>query len=109
MQIQIQSVSDLGIAVRAVRKAQGLRQDDTAGSARVGHVFLREVERGKETVQLGLVLQVLSELGIRLSMDIPDEAMDRLKALRKKGLKPLPGRSSGKSAAIGAKPGSVQS
>lgn len=93
MQIPIHSVADLGIAIRAVRKEQGLRLDDTAGSAGVGHVFLREVERGKETVQLGRVLQVLDELGIHLSIDIPGDALARFEALRKKGLKPLPGRS----------------
>lgn len=92
MQLPIRSVSDLGLAVRAVRKQQGLRQDDTAGSAGVGHVFLRDVERGKETVQLGLVLKVLDELGIQLSIDIPAEALARLNGLREKGLKPLPGR-----------------
>ncbi len=92
MQIPIQCVADLGIAVRAVRKAQGLRLDDTAGSAGVGHVFLRQVERGKETVQLGRVLQVLDELGIRLSIDIPAEALARFHSLRETGLKPLPGR-----------------
>ncbi|MDP1686580.1 helix-turn-helix domain-containing protein [Hydrogenophaga sp.] len=92
MQIPIRSVSDLGLAIRAVRKDQGLRQDDTAGGAGVGHVFLRDVERGKETVQLGLVLKVLDELGIQLSIDIPGEAMARINELREKGLKSLPGR-----------------
>ena len=92
MQIPIHSVTDLGIAIRAVRHQQGLRLDDTAGSAGVGHVFLREVERGKETVQLGRVLQVLHELGIHLSIDIPSEALPRLESLRQKGLKPLPRR-----------------
>jgi transcriptional regulator with XRE-family HTH domain len=93
MQIPIHSPADLGIAIRAVRHQQGLRLDDTAGSAGVGHVFLREVERGKETVQLGRVLQVLHELGIHLSIDIPSEALPRWEALRQKGLKPLPRRS----------------
>lgn len=92
MQLPISSVSDLGIAIRAVRKEQGLRLDDTAGSAGVGHVFLREVERGKETVQFGLVLKVLDELGIRLSIDIPSDAVNRFNELRSTGLKPLPVR-----------------
>ncbi|PZO12241.1 MAG: transcriptional regulator [Burkholderiales bacterium] len=92
MQLPIHSVADLGIAIRAVRKEQGLRLDDTAGSAGVGHVFLREVERGKDTVQLGLVLKVLDELGIQLSIDIPVEVLPRFNELRTKGLKPLPGR-----------------
>lgn len=92
MQLPIRSVSDLGMAIRAVRKEQGLRQDDTAGSAGVGHVFLRDVERGKETVQLGLVLKVLDELGIQLSIDIPGEALARLNELRQKAVKPLAGR-----------------
>lgn len=92
MQIPIRAVSDLGMAIRAVRKQQGLRQDDTAGSAGVGHVFLRDVERGKETVQLGLVLKVLDELGIQLNIDIPREALARLDELREKRLKSLPGR-----------------
>lgn len=92
MQLPVRSVADLGLAVRAVRKEQGLRQDDTAGGAGVGHVFLRDVERGKATVQLGLVLKVLDELGIQLSIDIPAEAWARLNELREKGLKPLPER-----------------
>lgn len=94
MKIHITSVADLGLAVRAFRKEEGLRLDDTAGSAGVGHVFLREMERGKDTVQLGRVLKVLDELGIHLSIDIPDRAAARLNALQKTGLKPLPSRKS---------------
>lgn len=92
MQLPIRSVSDLGMAIRAVRKEQGLRQDDTAGSAGVGHVFLRDVERGKETVQFGLVLKVLDELGIQLSIDVPGEILTRLNELRDKRVKPPAGR-----------------
>jgi len=46
------------LLMRATRKQQKVRIDDVAGSAGVGPVFVREVERGKETVQLGRVLQV---------------------------------------------------
>lgn len=72
MKIPIDSVDALGDAVWAVRKARRLRQDDTAGAAGVSHVFVRDVERGKATVQLGRVLQLLSELGIQMHLDLPD-------------------------------------
>lgn len=72
MKISIDSVDALGDAVWAVRKARRLRQDDTAGAAGVSHVFVRDVERGKPTVQLGRVLQLLSELGIEVLIDLPE-------------------------------------
>jgi len=40
------------------------------------HVFLRDVECGKPTVQLGRVLRLLQELGIRITLDIPDPPGD---------------------------------
>ena len=36
------------------------------------HVLLRDIERGKETVNLGKVLQLLEELGIRVLLDVPE-------------------------------------
>ena len=94
MQHTIQSVADLGIVLRAVRKSQGLRLDDLAGSAGVGHVFAREVEHGKETVQMGRVLKLLEEAGIKLSVEIPSDALEHLQALQATGLKPLKPRAS---------------
>jgi transcriptional regulator with XRE-family HTH domain len=57
--------------LRLVRRAQGVRADDLAGSAGVGPVFVLDVENGKTTVQLGKVLQVLREAGIGLSLELP--------------------------------------
>lgn len=85
----IRTVADLGLVLRAVRRSQRLRLDDVAAFAQVGHVFAREVEHGKETVQLGRVLRLLSELGVRLEADIPSEALPELERLRSAGLKPL--------------------
>lgn len=65
------SVQDLGAAVRAARKAQGLRLEDLALAAGVGVRFLSEFERGKATVQLGEVLRVVAALGLELSIDEP--------------------------------------
>jgi transcriptional regulator with XRE-family HTH domain len=89
MQIKISSPQELGLLVRATRKSQKLRLDDVAGSAGVGHVFVREVERGKETVQLGRVLKLLAELGIELKADVPHAVMPFLVSLKLTGVKPL--------------------
>lgn len=83
---RITNVADLGQVVRAVRKASGLRQDDLAGSAGVSHVYMRDLERGKATAQIGLALQVLAELGIDLVLDIPDGAFERLQTEKKQAV-----------------------
>ncbi|MEG2468997.1 MAG: transcriptional regulator [Comamonas sp.] len=89
MKHTINTVADLGLLLRAVRKSQGLRLDDLAGSAGVGHVFAREVEYGKETVQMGRVLKLLKEAGLQLSVEIPSDALEQFEALQSTGLKPL--------------------
>ena len=72
MRIPVTSVQSVGVAVRAVRKASGIRQDDVAG---VSHVFLRDLEKGKDTVQLGRVLKVLDELGSHMVLEVaPSQA-----------------------------------
>lgn len=81
MRVPVRSVKEVGAAVRAVRKESGVRQDDAAGSAGVSHVFLRDLEHGKATVQFGRVLQVLDELGIRMELEVPDDARERLAQL----------------------------
>ncbi len=59
MKITIQSAEQLGPLVRAVRKAQGIRQDDAAGSIGVSENFLGKIERGGATVQWGKLFGVL--------------------------------------------------
>lgn len=94
MNIEITSPQELGILLRATRKQQDLRMDDLAGSAGVGPVFVREVERGKSTVQLGKVMQLLAELGVVLHADVPADVGPVFEALRKSGVKPLKPRHS---------------
>lgn len=89
MLIPLSSVQELGILIRATRKNQKIRMDDVAGSAGVGPVFVREVERGKETVQLGKVMQLLDELGIELKADVPEDVLPQFLKLKQVGLKPL--------------------
>lgn len=76
MVIHIDNVEEIGRWIRSVRKAQGLRQDDLAAMIGASHVFLGDVERGKGTVQLGKVFEVLRELGIEVMLDVPQETAD---------------------------------
>ncbi|MGK7297521.1 MAG: helix-turn-helix domain-containing protein [Candidatus Wenzhouxiangella sp. M2_3B_020] len=59
----------IGERVRAQRKALGLTQIEAAGLCGVGERFLRELEMGKPTVQLGKTLQVMAGLGLRLEVE----------------------------------------
>ena len=78
----IAAPAQLGEIIRKARKAQRLRQDDLAGTAGASHVFVMEVERGKPTVQLGKVLDLLRELGIRLFADVPESVATQPAAKR---------------------------
>ncbi|MDD0813279.1 transcriptional regulator [Curvibacter sp. HBC28] len=69
MRLPVTSVESVGAAIRAVRKVSGIRQDDVPG---VSHVFLRDLEKGKDTVQFGRVIKVLEELGIRMVLEVPE-------------------------------------
>ena len=82
MNHSIQSPEDLGLVIRAVRKSRRLRQDDLAGAVQVSRQFTVDVEKGKPTVQFGRVLRLLHELGIHLSVDIPNEASLMLGSLQ---------------------------
>lgn len=85
MRMTIDSPADLGLVLRAVRRAAGVRIDDAAATTRVSKQFASDVERGKETVQLGKVLRLLRELGVVLEVDIPSDAAATLEALRARG------------------------
>ncbi|MGY6519748.1 MAG: helix-turn-helix transcriptional regulator [Lysobacteraceae bacterium] len=59
----------VGAAVRVARRAHGLTQVELAGLAGVGARFVSELERGKASVELGKVLDVLAVLGLRLGLE----------------------------------------
>ncbi len=80
MQISLDQASTLGAVVRATRKAQKIRQDDAAGSIGVSENFLGKIERGADGVQWGKLFQVLQGLGVKVILDVPDDASKRLDA-----------------------------
>jgi y4mF family transcriptional regulator len=60
---RITDVRALGHSIRRARRAQRLTQEDLALVAGVGRRFVVELEGGKPTAQVELVLRVLSALG----------------------------------------------
>jgi HTH-type transcriptional regulator / antitoxin HipB len=62
----LNSTAQLGELVRAVRKEQGLTQLDVAGLAGMSNRFVIDLERGKETLQMQKVLDVLGLLGLEV-------------------------------------------
>ena len=63
---KVESPEQLGALVRAVRQESDADQVTAAGIAGVGVRFLGDLERGKASVRLGLVLRVLSRIGLEV-------------------------------------------
>ena len=62
--------AQLGEVVRQQRKAQGLTQKELAGLCGVGARFLSELERGKESCEIGKTLLIVKMLGISLMLEV---------------------------------------
>ena len=65
---KIKDTKSLGMLIRQARKQQGLTQEQLAGVIGVGVRFLRELEAGKESCQIGRAMQVLAGLGLSVSV-----------------------------------------
>jgi HTH-type transcriptional regulator/antitoxin HipB len=65
---KIKGVADVGAAIRAKRRAIGMGQEELASLAGVGPRFLSEIENGKNSAEIGKVMQVLRRLGLELSI-----------------------------------------
>lgn len=63
---RVANAHDLGDLIRAYRTSQQFTLERVAGMTRVGMRFLSELERGKETAQLGKVIQILNQLGLEM-------------------------------------------
>ena len=62
--MRIGSTRDLGLYVRENRRAAGLNQTDLAGRAAVSRRWLSDLESGKSTAEVGLVLRLVAALGM---------------------------------------------
>ena len=64
--LAVRSATDIGHIVREQRKVVGLRRVDLAGIGNTGNRLIVDIEKGKPTVQVQKVLDVLDLLGLEL-------------------------------------------
>lgn len=58
------SPSVLGPLVHSARKAKGLTRPEVSGMSGAGLRFIYDLERGKPTLRMDLVLQVMAAVGL---------------------------------------------
>ena len=68
---------DIGRLVRETRKGLGVTQKELALTSGTGLRFIIELEKGKETAEIGKVLTILQTLGIQLTLTPPPAATKR--------------------------------
>lgn len=61
----------LGHSIRDARKALRITQEDLALQTGISRATIRAIEHGKETAQVGLVLQLCRDLGMSLCATVP--------------------------------------
>lgn len=62
---------NIGRLIRDTRKSLGVTQKDLALTSGTGLRFVIDLEKGKETCEIGKALTVLQTLGIRLHLTPP--------------------------------------
>ncbi|MBI1891195.1 MAG: helix-turn-helix domain-containing protein [Burkholderiales bacterium] len=89
MPIEITNPEALGRLIKAARMSQGMTRDEVYLATSLSPKFISEAEAGKETAQIGKILSLLNELGIRLVADAGDigELLSELESGKKKRLR----------------------
>ncbi len=72
MPVLITDTATLGAALRKSRKALKITQGELSLQTGISRPTIRSIERGKETAQVGLVLQLCQDLGIAIEVRIPE-------------------------------------
>jgi HTH-type transcriptional regulator/antitoxin HipB len=67
--VLINSINDLAAVVRGRRLSAGLSQEQVAARTGVSRQWVSELERGKATAELGLVLGLLDALELKVELD----------------------------------------
>lgn len=61
----------IGMLIRQTRKSLGVTQRELALTSGTGLRFVIDLEKGKETCEIGKALTVLQTLGIKLTLTLP--------------------------------------
>ncbi len=75
-----QQTRALGAFIRDERKRQKITQIELAALSGVGDRFVRELEHGKDSCQVGLALRVLRTLGLTAAIVTRQETIHKLRA-----------------------------
>ena len=70
---EVKTAKELGQIIRAYRKSQGLTLEKLSDLTNVGTRFLSELERGKETAELGKAILIVNKLGIAITLQPRDK------------------------------------
>jgi HTH-type transcriptional regulator / antitoxin HipB len=79
--MRIRNSDDLGHYLREQRRKLGLTQTDLAARARVSRRWLSDLEGGKSTAEVGLVLKVIAALDMYCAVEpqpTPEIDLDEL-------------------------------
>ena len=68
--------AQIGKLIRQTRKNLGVTQRDLALTSGTGMRFVIDLEKGKETCEIGKSLNVLNTLGIRMTLTPPAPARE---------------------------------
>lgn len=87
MQLAVETAAELGLALRAVRKDSRVRLDDLAQTVGLSKQTTANAEQGRAKIET--VLALCKELGIEITVEVPDSAhslFEKLKAKAEHGV-----------------------
>ena len=72
--VEVRRQRDLGDAIRVMREARGLSQEELAAANAYDRFYLSRLEGGRATVYMTRLLRTLKSLGITLSVTFDGQA-----------------------------------
>jgi transcriptional regulator with XRE-family HTH domain len=72
--IEVRKPRDIGDAIRAMREARGISQEDLAQANAYDRFYLNGLESGRGTLYITRLLRTLKSLGITLSVTFDQDA-----------------------------------